>query len=345
MNKKKALVMLSGGLDSALALALMLEQNIEVEAVNIKLPFCSECESHKSNDTCPTKCGDYAYMVSSLLKVKHTTISGGDGYWDIILNPKYGYGSNMNPCIDCRIFMLNKAKEYMKTSGADFIVTGEVINQRPMSQHLPALKIIEKETNLEGFIVRPLSAKFLDATIPEKEGWIDRTKMLDIKGRSRKIQIALAKEKGVTYYSSPAGGCLLTDENFSNRLRDFIKFCSSKIESKDIKLLKIGRHFRLSDDTKLIVGRNKAENEKLEKFHQNNSVKLEALGVTGPVALLISRSPDEHIKLSSVIVARFSDALLNEPVKIKCLFESGKEILVDIIKENLEEKMLVSLRV
>ncbi|MCM8767739.1 MAG: hypothetical protein NC921_03025 [Candidatus Omnitrophica bacterium] len=252
-NKVKAIVLLSGGLDSSLATKIILEQGIELIALNFFTPFC-RCNRKKG-------CRSIAKSFAEKLGIPIRRIFLGEEYLKIIKNPKYGYGKNLNPCIDCRILMLKKAKEIMEKESFSFIVTGEVLNQRPKSQTLQALKIIEKETGLEGLIVRPLSANFLPETIPEKQGWIDRNRLLRIKGRSRKMQIFLADIYGIKDYPCPAGGCLLTDPTFSKRMKDLIEF--DEINLRNIELLKIGRHIRLTPHTKLIIGRDELENKKI----------------------------------------------------------------------------------
>ncbi len=226
----------------------------------------------------------------------------------VLLKPKYGYGSAMNPCIDCRIFMLKKAKSYMEQIGAQFVITGEVLGQRPMSQHFKTLRLIEKQSNLEGLILRPLSAKLLPLTIPEKKGWIDREKLADISGRSRHKQFELAKTLGITNYPQPANGhCYLTDENYGRRLRDLLAHRSpDEINQEDVILLKVGRHFRLSDQVKVIVGRNEAENHFLEQYTKGRWV-FEARDFVGPLTLAEGTITENDISLIAQITARYCD--------------------------------------
>src|ERR671924_1915185 len=252
-KKPKAVALLSGGLDSNLAVKMMLEQGIEVEAVAIKTPFC--------DFDCGRGCGQRVREVADELGIKLKTVYFGEEYIRMLKNPKYGYGSGMNPCIDCRGMMYNAAKEHMQKTHADFVITGEVLFQRPMSQNTRALHIIEKESSMEGKVLRPLSAKHLPPTDAEKIGLIKRENMGDIKGRSRKGQLTLAKHFGMSDPPNASGGCLLTDPAFSKRVKDIMEHCDDIPTLNDIELLKVGRHFRLTSDAKLVVGRNKDENE------------------------------------------------------------------------------------
>ncbi|MDH5788417.1 MAG: hypothetical protein OEZ40_09030, partial [Candidatus Bathyarchaeota archaeon] len=248
MKTLKALGLLSGGLDSTLAVKLILDQSIEVETINFVTPFCL-CK----------KGGCGAPEVAKKFNVPLKIMSTGNDYLKIVRTPKHGYGRNMNPCIDCRIFMLKKAKKHAKEVNASFIFTGEVIGERPMSQHRKALKLIEKEAGLEGKILRPLSARLLPETEAEKKGWVNRETFMDIRGRSRKKQIALARKFAVADYPCPAGGCLLTYKEFADKLRDLFEY-KKRISLKDVQLLKSGRHFRYGKN-KIVVGRNESENQ------------------------------------------------------------------------------------
>ncbi len=228
-------------------------------------------------------------------------------YLDVVRHPKHGYGSNMNPCIDCRIFILKKAKTYMEESGASFIVTGEVLGQRPMSQRRDAMRLIEKEAGLVGLILRPLSAQFLPITLPEKEGWIDRTKLLNIQGRSRKPQIKLAEEFGIRDYPCPAGGCLLTDPGFGRRMKDLMNH-HPEFSLNDVHLLKFGRHFRLSPKVKLVVGRNEEENQKIQTFARIGDILLKTVRYPGPISLLRGKGDGRELEKAASITARYSKA-------------------------------------
>jgi tRNA-specific 2-thiouridylase len=295
----KAIALLSGGLDSTLAAKVVIEQGIELEAVNFLTVFCT-C-THRGES-----CLASQKAVNSLA-IPLRVLNVSDEYLDVVKHPKHGYGSHMNPCIDCRIFMLKKAKAYMKDTGASFIVTGEVLGQRPMSQRRDAMHLIEKEADLEGFILRPLSAKLLPATVPEKQGWVSRERLLDIQGRSRKPQLKLADHFGIQDYPCPAGGCLLTDPGFSVRLRDLILH-HSDFSLNDVHLLKMGRHFRLSAEVKLVVGRNEEDNQKIETFSQTEDILLKVSHFPGPLSLLRGKHHDGDIDRAAEITAHYSKA-------------------------------------
>jgi len=298
----KALGLLSGGLDSTLAVKLMLELGVEVETLNFVTPFC----------LCGRK-GCDAINVASKFQVKLKRIFLGDEYLKMLRKPKHGYGKNMNPCIDCRILMLKKAKRYAKQIGADFIFTGEVLDERPMSQHRRAMEIIERESGLKGKILRPLSAKCLPETEAEKKGWMEREKLLDIKGRSRKRQIELARSFGLFDYPCPAGGCLLTDRDFAAKVGDLVKH-KRDVRLKDISLLKVGRHFRVGSN-KIIVGRNEMENRLLLSLKAPGDYHFEVPDCGSPITILQGRKSREAIRTAASLTARYSDAK-RESVKV-----------------------------
>ena len=305
----KAIALLSGGLDSILATRLILDQGIEVEAVNFLTVFCN-CTAR--GETCLAS-SSAATSLGVNLKVFEVT----SDYLEIVKAPKHGYGRNLNPCLDCRIFMFKKAGEYMKETNASFIVTGEVLGERPMSQRMDAMRIIENESGLKGLIVRPLCAKLMDPTIPEKEGLIDREKLLSIQGRSRKPQIQLALELGIHDYPCPAGGCLLTDKGFADRMRDLMKH-NPDFTVHDIRLLKIGRHFRLGPGAKLIVGRNEEENNKLSKLADVNDLSFWPTNLKGPLGIGRGVFDKSLLDVSSCIIAKYSDRQqTNKQVEIR----------------------------
>jgi tRNA-uridine 2-sulfurtransferase len=295
MTKITALALLSGGLDSILATKLILEQGIDVVAFNVTSPFCL-CK----------KGGCGAVEAANQLGVKLKVVYAGLEYLKMVRKPKHGYGRNMNPCIDCRIFLFKKAKKIAKELDASFIFTGEVLDERPMSQHYRAMKIIEEEAGLKGKILRPLSARLLPETETEKKGFVDRAKLLEIRGRSRKPQIKLAAEFNIKDYPCPAGGCLLTDKEFANRLRDLFghrKRCSLV----DVNLLKVGRHFRFGEN-KIIVGRNEAENKVLLAKKTRNDFWFEVPDIAGPTTILQGSKTKRAIKLAAALTAFYSDA-------------------------------------
>ncbi len=265
--------LLSGGLDSLLATKLMLEQGIRVHGLYLALSWGC-CEKPK------------AMAAAQQLGVPLMVLGVGDAYLDVIRSPKYGYGTQMNPCVDCRIYMFTLAKRYMEEVGAGFLVTGEVLGQRPMSQRRQPLGVIEQDAGLEGRLLRPLSAQLLEPTLPEQEGIVDRSKLLALSGRSRQAQIALAAEHGLTEYSQPAGGCQLTDETFARKAKDLFAH-EARPTTKDMELLTMGRHVRLDDGTKVILGRNALENLRLEGYADDERYTLISPVFPGPAALVI----------------------------------------------------------
>lgn len=318
----KALALFSGGLDSVLTAKLILEQGLEVLAVNFITPFSASDNEER------------AKQIAADLGIELRTIALGDEYIEIVKSPKYGYGKNLNPCLDCRILMFRQAKKFLRGE-VSFIITGEVLGQRPMSQHKNAFRLIEKESGLEGLILRPLSAKLLPLTVPEKEGWVDREKLLNIQGRSRRMQIELTSKWGISNYFSPSGGCLLTDPIFSQRMRDLLRYQDTSLNN--INLLKIGRHFRLSPRTKLIVGRDEKENNLLTDLVKKDNICFEPLEVKGPIGIGQGNFDDSLINLAVQIIARYCDEkekaieiswkLPNEEVeKIKAMAMSEKKI-------------------
>jgi tRNA-uridine 2-sulfurtransferase len=315
-KKPKAVALLSGGLDSSLAVKMMIEQGIDIEAVAIKTPFC--------DFDCGKGCGQRVREVADELGIKLKTVYFGEEYLRMLKNPKYGYGSGMNPCIDCRGMMYNAAKEHMEKMGADFIVTGEVLFQRPMSQNSRALHIIEKETHMEGKVLRPLSAKHLSPTAAEKLGLIKRENMGDIKGRSRKGQLTLAKRFGISDPPNAAGGCLLTDPAFSRRVKDIMDHCDDIPTLNDIELLKVGRHFRLTPDAKLVVGRNKDENEVINALAREGDIVIEVKDYVGPICLLRCKKYDHELLARCAAVAlRYSDAPRDRESKVSIAIDGN----------------------
>ena len=321
-KKPKAVALLSGGLDSTLAVRMMLDQGIDVEAVAIKTPFC--------DFDCGKGCGQRVREVADELGIKLKTEYFGEEYLRMLKNPKYGYGSGMNPCIDCRGMMYNAAKEHMKKTNADFVITGEVLFQRPMSQNNRALHIIEKETGMECKVLRPLSAKHLPQTDAEKMGLINRENMGDIKGRSRKGQLTLAKHYGMSEVPNAAGGCLLTDPSFSKRVKDIMDHCDGIPTLNDIELLKVGRHFRITHDAKLVVGRNKDENEVIKALVAEGDAIIEVKDYVGPTCILRCKSYNDSLVMKcAAIAARYSDAPRHDRCKVTITVNGDKcEVIV-----------------
>jgi tRNA-uridine 2-sulfurtransferase len=315
-KKPKAIALLSGGLDSSLAVRMMLEQGVDVEAVAIKTPFC--------DFDCGKGCGHRVKEVADELGIKLKTVYFGEEYLRMLKNPKHGYGSGMNPCIDCRGMMYNAAKDQMAKTGADFVITGEVLFQRPMSQNNRALHIIENEAGMEGKVLRPLSAKHLPPTDAEKSGLIKRENMGDIKGRSRKGQLEMARRFGLADPPNAAGGCLLTDPAFSKRVEDIMDHAEDIPTINDIELLKVGRHFRLTQDAKFVVGRNKDENEVIKALVVEGDVVIEAKDHVGPTCVLRGKHDDALVTRCAAITLRYSDAPKDAESKVR-IMANGSE--------------------
>jgi len=330
----KAIALLSGGLDSTLAARVVIDQGIELEALNFMTVFCN-CTN--KGETCLA-----SQKAVDALGIPLKVFNVSEEYLNVVKGPKHGYGRNMNPCIDCRIFMLKRAKAYMEGSGASFLVTGEVLGQRPMSQRRDAMRLIEKEGGLDGLILRPLSAKFLPPTIPEKEGWVDREKLLAIQGRSRKPQIRLAEAFGIRDYPCPAGGCLLTDPQFAKRMKDLIVH-NPDFTLNDVHLLKMGRHFRLSPRLKLVVGRNEDENQKVKTFARPEDMLLKLVAHPGPLSLLRGGMDDRAIEMSAAMTVRYSKAKDLERVEVLCTRgESQYSVSVAPISEETLKDLMIS---
>ena len=335
-KKPKVVVLLSGGLDSNLSTRLLMDQGIEVEGVAIKTPFC--------DFDCGKGCGHRVKEVADSLGIKLRTVYFGYEYLAMLRNPKHGFGSGMNPCIDCRAMMYKAAKNHMETVGASYLVTGEVLSQRPMSQHRQAFRIIEEESDLVGKVIRPLSAGKLSPSDAETSGIIDRSKLHSIAGRSRKEQLALAKKYGIQDPPNSAGGCLLTDPCFSKRVYDLFKHIDGVPTINDVELLKVGRHFRLSNEAKLVVGRNERENEMMKFLCLDIDYSLESMEYPGPLGILrirdVSDFRNELISAAGGIVGRYSDAPRGHVVKLTVRHQKNEYRIDCPILENSEVSKL-----
>ncbi len=299
------MALLSGGLDSTLAVKAMVDQGVEIEAVHFTTPFCN-CD----------KCS--VDQVSEQFNIPVHHIFMGQEFLDLVADPPHGYGSQMNICIDCRIAMFRKAKELGDDIEAEFYVTGEVLGQRPFSQRRNAMRLIEAEAELDRKILRPLSAKLMEKTDAEEEGVVDRDSLYAIQGRRRVPQMELAEELGVYDYPCPSGGCLLTDPQFARKLRDYIHH-EGKPVLEDMILLRIGRHFRLGK-ARAIVGRNEKENNILSALAQRRGLpRFEVKGHMGPVSILIGDAEAETVEMMASITARYSDAPRDEAVDVECV--------------------------
>jgi len=305
-KKKKALGITSGGLDSILSALVLKDQGIDVSWICFETPFFNSDAAVKS-----------AKLLDIPIKVKDIT----EQYLPLLDSPKAGFGKNMNPCMDCHALMFAMAGKEMKKQEADFLFSGEVVGQRPKSQNKNSMRYVEKNSGLQGLILRPLSAKLLAETIPEQEGWVDRSKLFDITGRTRKVQMAMAKEFGVKDYPAPAGGCLLTDPGFSNRLKD-LKYVQKNFENRELHLLKHGRHLRIDENLKIIVGRSKADNDSILKYYQENEdILINSVSLPGPVVLIVSKKHSDKIEeTGGLICAAYTKAKPGELVDINIVY-------------------------
>ena len=317
---KKAIALISGGLDSLLAARLIQQQGIHVEGINFYTGFCVEGHTNaiRNRDRSRVKRNN-ALWVAEQLGIKLHIIDIVDEYKDVVINPKHGYGANLNPCLDCKIFMVHKAYEWIREHGFDFIITGEVVGQRPKSQRKRVMPVIAHESGAEDLLLRPLSAKNLPETKPEREGWVEREALRDFGGRSRKPQMALAREFGFEDYAQPAGGCcFLTDQSYSVKLQDLWDNRGQReYELDDIMLLKVGRHIRPSRAFKLIIAREEGETNFLSGYrHQFQTIK--TVSHAGPLALVEGAQLDaEQLELACAITARFSQGRDAESVELR----------------------------
>ena len=326
MSQRKAVALISGGLDSLLAAKVMLEQGIHVEGINFFTGFCVEGHTHaiRKKDKAKPKRNN-ALWSAEQLGIKLHIIDIVDEYKDVLLNPKHGYGANMNPCLDCKIFMVHKASEWAEENGFDFIITGEVIGQRPMSQRKDTMPVVARESGADERLLRPLCAKNLPPTLPEREGWVDRDKLYDFSGRNRKPQMALAKQFGFVDYASPAGGCcFLTDEQYSRKLVDLWQARGNRdYEMDDIMLLKVGRHIRPSPNYKLIVGREEGENKFLQGY-MKTFTSIKTTSHAGPLTLLDGVANDADLEYAARITARFSQGKNSDKVTVETRRPNGE---------------------
>ncbi len=299
------MALFSGGLDSLLAMKLLIEQGIEVIGLYFDTGFGGKAEEQKQ---------EYLQTIAKKIGAKLAIVDIKEQFIkEILFDPKYGYGKNFNPCIDCHANMIRIAKALLPKYDAHFIISGEVVGQRPMSQRRDALKKVEKLSSADGLILRPLSAKLLPPTIPEQKGWVDRERLLAIEGRGRDVQMQLAKKWGIENYESPAGGCLLTDQYFSKKLEDHI--AHTTFETEDIDVLKFGRHFRLPEGAKLVVSRNKEENERLQKLSLNKYIPF-TLPLPGPLSLVSENASLADKELAAKIALTYSKARPDEKYSV-----------------------------
>jgi tRNA-specific 2-thiouridylase len=317
MNEKKqikAVGMLSGGLDSTLAVRIMLEQGIQVTALHFRTGFSYPRRDRETGEPLLSD----AERAAATLGVPLEVIEVSEAYIPVVLHPRFGYGSGMNPCVDCRIFLLRQAKAWMEAHGHHFVFTGEVVGQRPKSQMRPTLNTVERESGLEGYLLRPLSAKLLEPTIPEQRGWVDREKLYAINGRGRKEQMALAAQFGITEYAQPSGGCCtLIHKTYSRRLRDFLdREGEEALNTAQAQLLAVGRHLRLDSGRKVVVGRHERENDYLESCGVPG-VLLTTPGHPGPMTLVPGDPTRQAIEQAAQITAGYSDGADEPAVRVE----------------------------
>ena len=318
----KALCVFSGGLDSMLAAQLIRAQDVDVLALFFETPFFESRKAEKS---------------ARSLHLPFEVVDITSRHLDVVKNPKHGYGGHMNPCIDCHALMFKVAGELLGEKNADFVVSGEVLGQRPMSQNKRALALIASESGLGRLLVRPLSAKLLPVTIPEERGWVDRDRLMDFQGRSRKNQMELAEQFHIKDYPTPAGGCLLTEEVFSRRLKDLLSN-QAHVEIREIELLKTGRHFRIGSNTKSIVGRNKKENETIQSLAGEKDILLTTTAAPGPTVLVAGEITRSELELAASITLAYSDTEGVQSAEVRATGKTSSELMAVLLKDKAEFK-------
>jgi tRNA U34 2-thiouridine synthase MnmA/TrmU len=345
-KQRKAISLISGGLDSMLATRAIMEQGIHVEGINFFTGFCVEGHTHairKKDKQKPKR--NNALWVAEQLGIKLHIVDVIEPYKDVLLNPKHGYGANMNPCLDCKCFMVSQALEWIREHDFDFIITGEVVGQRPKSQRAKTMPIVQEQSGAGDLLVRPLCAKKLPPTLPERKGWIDREQLFAFSGRTRKPQMQLAKQYNIKDYATPAGGCcFLTDETYSRKLVDMWQARSDRdYDLDDIMLLKVGRHIRPRSNFKLIVGREEGENKYLEGYKKQFAY-IRSTSHTGPLVLVDGQLSDDDLELAARLTARFGQGKSADHVELMAVFPDGttKQINVEPLPPNqLKEEWYV----
>ncbi len=322
----RALCLLSGGLDSQLAVCVLREQGLHVEGVVFDSPFFSLQTARRASEALdlPLRVVNFTPDIVRLLEA-----------------PPHGFGSEMNPCIDCHAHMLRRAGERLAEWGFDFLATGEVLNERPMSQNRQSLGVVERDSGFADLVLRPLSARLLPPTRPEREGWVDRERLLALQGRGRKPQLALARRYGLTFVPSPAGGCRLTEPGYCRRLRD-LKAHEGIHGERSLNLLRVGRHLRLDGRTKLIVGRDQHDNVLLEGTVELYDLLLRLEEIPGPSGLLPNTAGEEHIRLAASICARYAGVEAGCPVTVRVRSSRGvRNLQVPAAEPGFCERLLV----
>jgi tRNA U34 2-thiouridine synthase MnmA/TrmU len=326
-RRVRAMGLCSGGLDSRLAGLILRAQGIEVEWIAFETPFFSSAKARKA---------------SRRTGIPLTVRPIFEEYMTMLRNPPAGYGRQMNPCMDCHTLMFRLAGDLMRAKGFDFLFSGEVLGQRPMSQTEPSLRYVEKHSGLGGYIIRPLSAKLLPETIPEQQGLVDRERLLDIHGRGRRDQIALAREFGISDYPAPAGGCLLTDKGFSARLKDLFDHSPAAAEN-EIHLLKFGRHFRLNPQAKLIVGRTETDNENILRHHDPaRDTVLDVRDYPSPIGILPGGADERTVFLAASICIGYSKAPKLAPAGVVVKRPDGEQVIqaIGLLPDDVRRLMI-----
>ena len=312
--KVRALGLMSGGLDSMLAVRVLLDQGIEVRGITFLTPFFGP---------------EGAEKAAEQLGIELLVVDIGEAHLEMLKNPQYGYGSQMNPCIDCHALMLKRAGRIMDEESFDLLSTGEILGQRPMSQRKDALRAVEKLSGYGGYILRPLSAKLLPETIPERDGRVDRQRLLDIRGRSRKRQMALAAHYSIEEFPSPGGGCMLTKAGFASRLRDLLA-TQDNVGLHQVELLKWGRQLRLPGGKRLVVGRVHGDNLKLQELAREEDLVLRVKGVPGPTGLIAALAEEQEVELAAKVVAAYSDVETGKDAVVMLSGRENREILLTV---------------
>lgn len=316
----KALALYSGGLDSALAILVMIRLGVRVTAVTFQTGFgCYQADSFRRMAQATAERFGFDLLIHDIIPQ----------FLDIVRSPQFGYGKNMNPCLDCKILMLREAKKLMPELSADFIITGEVLWQRPMSQRRDRLAIIDREAGLKGMILRPLSAKHMSPTIPEQSGLVDRERLYDFHGRSRKPQTALAAELGLVDYPQPAGGCLLTDPIYAGRLQKLLRE-SPSATIRDIHLLRVGRHFRLSAAANVIIGRDADDNVALSNLLFPEDYRFFVKNCGSPLATISGLPSEEDLLTAAALTARYSAARAEATVAVT-MEKDGRQSTINTV--------------
>jgi tRNA U34 2-thiouridine synthase MnmA/TrmU len=331
-EQRKAAALISGGLDSLLAARVIQDQGIHVEGINFYTGFCVEGHTHaiRKRDQKKEKRNN-ALWVAEQLGIKLHIIDIIEEYKQVLTNPRHGYGANLNPCLDCKIFMVHKALEWIGSKGFDFIITGEVIGQRPMSQRKETMPIVSDESGAHDLLLRPLCARNLPLTKPEREGWVDRERLYGFSGRSRKPQMELAAHFGFEDYAQPAGGCcFLTDEQYAVKLRDLWRARGSRAyELDDIMLLKVGRHLRPASHYKVIIAREEGEVNFMQGYRKLYP-HITTVSHAGPFALIDGEVNDREIELIASLVARYSQGRNAEQVELRFTDLAGHDRMLKV---------------